>query len=92
MTRDKNWPQLSADRIDQMTDHALSFAQEKPPVILFRSRPAWALAASVVLLIAVAVSWQAPRYHNAPHVESAAAADGGELSDYMMYELLEDLT
>lgn len=91
MTNNKNWPQLSASRIDQMTDHALSFTQEKPQVIVFWSRPALALAASIVLLIAVAVSWQMPRY-SAPHVENVAATEGGDLSDYMMYELLEDLT
>lgn len=90
MTQDKNWPQLSEARIDEMVDTATAFPQERAQVFIWWSRPALAVAASVILLIAVVAGFQTPRY-SMPHAENITATDNGDLSDYMMYEILDDL-
>ncbi|HCM83918.1 MAG TPA: hypothetical protein PKW15_01725 [Alphaproteobacteria bacterium] len=92
MKTDKNWPQLSAARIDDMIETAIAFPQERPQMLVWFSRPAMAIAASVVLLIAVAAAWQVPNYNPSPQVQNASVSDDIGLTDYMMYDLLEDLT
>lgn len=94
MTYDKNWPQLSAAQIDAMVDRAVAQPQE-PGVFIWFSRPALALAASLVLLVVIAVTWSLPHAPVTIPVQNVAATTGNgdaEFSDYMMYELLDDLT
>ena len=86
-------PQLSPERVDQMIAYATSYAQEKrKPTFLqilstYRSRFAFSagsalVAASIVFFVS----------SEAPNVKKVPRAMPSEVSDIMLYDLLEDLS
>jgi hypothetical protein len=86
----KLWPELSITEINRMADIAILRSQEKPRIHLL-SRPALALAASVVLVVVAAVQLSWPNRNVAGLTQDVAVMDD-DISDYLIYDLLDDLS
>ncbi len=90
-TMNDNRPTLAAARLEQMIEFALSHAQEKKKALWSWPRLTIGFGGLAMAASVAGVLWLSPATV-APPPTTFAKAGAAEISDYLLYEMLEDLS
>jgi hypothetical protein len=82
-----NLPQLSRERLDEMTDKALRWPQDNPFPAPSLLRPVWGLVAASLVVGFLTIGVTTPSTLQQQNV--ASLTDDDDLSDMVMYDLLD---
>jgi hypothetical protein len=92
-TMNDNRPTLAPNRLDQMIEFAVSHTQERKQSIWTWPRLTVGFGGVAMAASIAGILWLSPATLTAPEkYASAAGRYGAEISDYLLYETLEDLS